>query len=336
MRSQLAQPRLSDVAERAGVTPGTASKALNGTGQLRAETRERVRRAAAELGFSPHGSARALSSGRSYTVGLVTTDSFGRFSLPLMLGVEDALGAGEMAVLLCDSRDDLLRERHYLRTLLARQVDGLIITGRRVEPRAPVEVPDSLPVVYAFTPCTDPTATSVVVDDEIGGRLAVGHLLELGRTRIAHVTGPTDHLVAHRRADATVEAVRRGNAETVGEPMFGEWSERWGRQAVAALLRRGASFDAVVCGSDQIARGACDALREAALSVPTDVAVVGFDNWEVMALASRPPLTTVDLELQQLGQRAAKLLLETIDGQRQPGEHRVRPRLVVRESTLGQ
>ncbi|GAA3622941.1 LacI family DNA-binding transcriptional regulator [Microlunatus ginsengisoli] len=327
--------RISDVAIRAGVSPGTASKALNGTGQLRAETRDRVHRAAAELGFRPHGLARALSLGRSFTVGLLTTDSFGRFSLPVMLGVEDAMGAGEMAVLLCDTRDDPLRERHYLRTLVARQVDGLILTGRRTEPRVPVEVPNSLPVVYVFRPCADPAATSIVVDDAGGARLAAEHVLGLGRRRVAVITGPPSHLAARTRADAVVATLSGQGLAPAGPVQFGEWSERWGRLAATSLIRRGEEVDAILCGSDQIARGACDGLREADLRVPDDVAVVGFDNWDVMALACRPPLTTVDLELQQLGRQAAALLLDAIAGEVRPGRHQIAPRLVIRESSVG-
>ena len=336
MRTVTRHPRLVDVASRAGVSEGTASKALNGTGQLRAETRERVLRAAADLGFSPHGLARGLSSGRSYTVGLITTDSFGRFSLPVMLGVEDALGAGEMAVLLCDTRDDPLRERHYLRTLVARRVDGLIIAGRRAEPRPAIDVPESIPTVYVFQPAVGEQTTSVLADDEAGARMAVQHLLALGRSTVAHITGPADHLTAQLRAKSAIQALTSAGATVVDEPQFGEWSERWGRLAVASLLRCRPEIDAIVCGSDQIARGVCDGAREAGIRVPQDIAVVGFDNWDVMALACRPPLTSVDLELQRLGREAAQLLLDAISGQPRPGIHRVAPRLVIRESTVGQ
>ena len=133
-------PGIKDVAALAGVSASTASKALNDTGQLRAETRERVRRAADQLGFRPDSRGRALASGRSFTVGLITTDSSGRFSIPIMLGAEDALSAGEMALVLCDTRDDPLREQHYLKSLVSRRVDGIIVTGRRTEAREPIDV----------------------------------------------------------------------------------------------------------------------------------------------------------------------------------------------------
>src|SRR5487761_984041 len=142
---------IRDVAAEAGVSIGTASKALNGQGKLRAETRERVAEAAQRLGFAPNTLAQALLAGRSFTVGLITTDSFGRFSIPVMLGAEDALGTGQMSVFMCDARDDPQRERRYVDMLSGRSVRGLIITGRRIEPRPAIGARLDIPVVYAMT-----------------------------------------------------------------------------------------------------------------------------------------------------------------------------------------
>ena len=139
------------MAESAGVSIGTASKALNGQGKLRPETIERVLHAAQQLGFAPNTLAQALLAGRSFTVGLITTDSFGRFSIPVMLGAEDALGTGQVSVFMCDTRDDPEREQRYVEMLWARRVDGLIVTGRRIEPRPPVQALAGIPVVYAMT-----------------------------------------------------------------------------------------------------------------------------------------------------------------------------------------
>jgi LacI family transcriptional regulator len=322
------QARIVDVAALAGVSAGTASKALNNTGQLSPATRERVRRAAEQLGFTPDTRGRALSSGRTYTVALLTTDSSGRFSIPIMRGVEDVLSAGELATILCDTRDDPLREQHYLRSLIARRVDGIVVSGRRTEPRAPIDVP--LPVVYALAASTDPDDASVIVDDAGGAVSVVTHLLGLGRSRIAHVTGPANHRSAAERAHAVASAA---GAAFVGEPLFGEWSERWGRQSVDLLLR--SHPDAITCGSDQLARGVCDRLRELGKSVPVDVAVTGYDNWSVMAEASRPPLTTVDLQLEELGRRTATLLLDAIAGDPHHGVLELPTHLIPRESTLG-
>jgi LacI family transcriptional regulator len=193
---------LAEVARAASVSIGTASKALNGRGQLRAETRQRVQQAAAALGFRPNPYARGLVSGRTYTVGLITDDGFGRFSIPVMLGAEDALGAGQMAVFFCDTRDDPIRERHYVSMLVGRRVDGLIVTGRGTDVRPPLDVPPHIPVVHAMVRSADPTDTCVTYDDEDGGRLAVEHLVSVGRRRIAYVTGPRHHHSASARFTA--------------------------------------------------------------------------------------------------------------------------------------
>ncbi|MGZ0150321.1 LacI family DNA-binding transcriptional regulator [Kribbella sp. WER1] len=320
--------RMADVAALAGVSAGTASKALNNTGQLSDATRERVRRAAEQLGFTPDARGRALSSGRTFTVALVTTDSTGRFSIPIMRGVEDVLSAGELATVLCDTRDDPLRELTYLRSMVARGVDGFVVTGRRTEPRPPIDVP--IPVVYALAASTDPSDASVIVDDAAGAAAAIEHLQDLGRQRIAHITGPSNHRSATERAEAVVSTA--GDA-LCGEPLYGEWSERWGRQATDVVLRQ--NPDAISCGSDQIARGVCDRLRELGRSVPEEIAVTGYDNWSVMTEASRPPLTTVDPRLEDLGRRAATLLLKALSGKPHRGVLTLPARLITRESTLG-
>ncbi|WP_316959628.1 LacI family DNA-binding transcriptional regulator [Streptomyces sp. TRM68367] len=329
--------RLADVAALAGVSVGTASKALNGAGRMRPETRQRILDAVAELGFRPNQHAQSLHTGRSWTVGLVTTDGIGRFSTPVLLGAEDALGAGKISVLLCDTRGDAIREQHHLRNLLDRRVDGMIVTGRRTDPREPltrITGLESVPVVYALSPSTDPADTSVVSDDQGGAELAVEHLLAGGRTRIAHVTGPEHHAAARyraRHAMAHLEAASLGLS--TGRIHFGEWSEAWGRRAADAVLRTAPDTDAFFCGNDQIARGVADALRERGVNVPGDIAVVGYDNWDTMALASRPPLTTIDMNLAEIGRIAALRLLEAIDSDTTPGVHTVPCRLVVREST---
>lgn len=325
---------LADVAARAGVSVGTASKALSGSGRMRPETRERVLEAAAALGFVPNRHAQSLHSGRSWTVGLMTTDGIGRFSIPVLLGAEDALGAGKISVLLCDTRGDAIREQHHLRTLIERRVDGIIVTGRRTDPRPPLTGLGRIPTVYALSPSTDPADVSVVSDDPGGARLAVEHLLGLGRTRIAHVTGPAHHAAARDRAAAALGLLERaGLRPASGRAHFGDWSEAWGRRAADAVLRGAPDTDAFFCGNDHIARGVGDTLRERGVRVPEDIAIVGYDNWDTMALGSRPPLTTVDMNLNEIGRIAALRLLAAIDaGVQESGPRTVPCRLIVRES----
>ena len=323
-------PRIADVAELAGVSVSTASKALNDTGQLREDTRTRVKEAAARLGFVPGRTGRGQADPRTYTVGLLTTDSFGRFTIPLLRGVEDALAAGRMAIILCDTRDDVLRERHYLRSLQDRRVDGLIITGRTTDPRPSIGL--AIPTVYALSPSVDPTDHSVVVDESAGAVMAAEHLQAMGSRRIVHVTGPQRHHSASERALAVQDALGRS---LITAPLFGHWSEEWGRHAVDMLLTSHPDADAFVCGSDQIARGVTDRLREQGVDVPGQVRVTGFDNWDVMALASRPPLTTVDMGLTELGRLAGSTLLDLVEGEADPPRRQeLPPRLEVRGSSL--
>jgi LacI family transcriptional regulator len=327
---------IRDVAARAGVSIGTASKALNGQGKLRPETRARVAAAASDLGFAPNMLARGLLGGRTYTVGVISTDSFGRFSIPVMLGAEDALEAGQISVFMCDTRDDQERERRYVETLLARRVDGLIVAGRRIEPRPSIGATLGTPVVYAMTQSLDTDEPGVIPDDKGGGRLAAEHLLALGRRNIGHIAGPARFLAARKRARGFCDAVAESGIARGGTPeqvLYGEWSEEWGRDAVGILLRDMPETDAIFGGSDQIARGVCDALRALGRRVPDDVAVVGFDNWEPMARGCAPPLTSVDMCLEDVGRMAARHLLAAINGEPPHGVHTVPCRLVIREST---
>jgi LacI family transcriptional regulator len=324
---------IRDVAAEAGVSIGTASKALNGQGKLRTETRERVAEVAQRLGFAPNTLAQALLAGRSFTVGLITTDSFGRFSIPVMLGAEDALGTGQVSVFMCDTRDEPGRERRYVEMLAARRVDGLIVTGRRIEPRPPVSAGPGIPVVYAMTQPMGEDGPAVLPDDEGGGRAAAEHLLQGGRRRIGHITGPERFLGAQMRAAGFGAALARAGLRPYGGVRFGEWSERWGREAAVRLIAEKPGTDAIFCGSDQIARGVADTLRAAGRAIPGDVALVGFDNWEPMALGAQPPLTSVDMCLEEVGRVAAGLLLAAIAGEPARGTRRVPSRLVMRQSS---
>jgi LacI family transcriptional regulator len=335
-RQSARRPTIRDVAVAAGVSVGTASKALNGQGKLRRETIDRVLSAAGQLGFAPNTLAQALLAGRTFTVGLITTDTFGRFSIPVMLGAEDALGTGQVSVFMCDTRDDPERERRYVEMLWARRVDGLIVTGRRIEPRPPLQALPGIPVVYAMTQVEGGGAPAVLPDDERGGAMAAAHLLAIGRRRIAHIAGPERFLAARLRAAGFTSVLADAGVEPCGDVRYGEWTEHWGREAAGLLLAD--RPDAIFCGSDQIARGVADTLRAVGRRVPDDVALVGFDNWAPMALGALPPLTSVDMCLEEVGRVAAQRLLAAIAGEDERGAPAVRtvpPRLVVRESSGG-
>ena len=327
---------IRDVARDAGVAVGTVSKVLNGNGQFSDATRQRVLQSVERLQYVPNAFARSLNLQRSYTVGLLTNDSFGRFSMPILLGAEDALGTGQMSVFLCDTRDDHIREAHYIRRLLSRKVDGFIVTGRYADARQPIDVPDGFPVVYAMTPSADPDDVSLRLDNEAGGRLAVECLLTTGRHHIAHVSGTERHESATARFRGAREALDRAGRDgtvTNTKVLFGNWTEEWGRQAAQIIMTSAPETDGIFAGSDQVARGVIEGLAEFGRRVPDDVGVIGYDNWDVMVSGRRPTLSTIDPRLSELGRRAAESLMRVIAGERLSGTQWISPQLVIGEST---
>ncbi|WP_331715641.1 type 1 periplasmic-binding domain-containing protein [Tessaracoccus coleopterorum] len=147
--------------------------------------------------------------------------------MPILMGVEDALGAGQISVFLCDSRDDPIRERHHVETLQRRRVDGFIVTGRSSNSRSPLPVEPSFPVVYALSPSSDPRDCSVVVDDVAIGRIAGDHFVRMGRTRVAHISGPESFDAARERAQGLEGALQSEGLELVDQVYYGNWSEAW-------------------------------------------------------------------------------------------------------------
>lgn len=320
---------IRDVAKAAGVSVSTASNALNGTGRTNVETREKVRRVAEAIGFRPNALARGLLMKRSHAIGMLTNDTYGRLTLPMASGVSEVLVDHGVSLFLCATNNDERLAKLHLEALLDRQVDGIIFTATRIDLQPPPELTRlRIPVVYVFA--QGPThSLSLHPDDAQGARLAVGHLQEMGRTRILHITGEENYRAAHIRADAYREMV--GPA---AEVMYGQWSEEWGHAAIDIVFSRsGPRPDGIFCGSDEIARGVIDALRDRNVSIPGDIAVVGFDNWEVVSRQTRPPLTTIDMELKELGHRAGLAILELSKGEPlKPGTECLPCRLVVRQS----
>jgi len=320
---------IHDVAAAAGVSISTASKALNDTGRMAEETRERVKRIAREIGFRPNALARGLLSKRSFTIGLLTNDTYGRFTLPVMAGISEALVDHGVSVFLCAIEDDPALGQIHVDAMLDKQVDGIIASGKRLDRSLPVDLSNlPVPVVYAFTE-GPPDSVTLRSDDAQGARLAVERLVKLGRRRIAHITGPESFFSVRERAGAYREIA--GDKEPV---MYGVWSESWGHEAVAKIWSRtGPKPDAIFCGNDQIARGVIDALRERGIRVPEDVSVVGFDNWEIMAEQTRPPLTSVDMGLKALGREAGLTILALAEGRPvEAGVRKLPCHLVVRQS----
>lgn len=336
MSSWISSERVTiyDVAEAARVSTATASKALNDAGRMSQETRDRIKRIAQELGFRPNSLAQSLTRKRSFTVGLLTNDTYGRFTLPVMAGISEGLIDQGVSVFLCTVEDNPNLAKIHVDAMLDKQVDGIIATGKRIDRQLPVDLSRlTVPVVYALTAGPGDGVT-LVPDDSQGAREAVRHLIGQGRRHIAHVTGPHDFGVVHERALACSQALADASlAVTAAGTLFGTWSERWGHEAVEALWSGPETPDGIFCGNDQIARGVVDALRERGVDVPGDVSVVGFDNWEIVAKETRPPLTTIDMNLKELGRQAGLTLVRLVNGEAvERGIRKLPCSLIVRDS----
>jgi DNA-binding LacI/PurR family transcriptional regulator len=334
------RPTSADVATEAGVSRTTVSFVLNNRTDVKIpdETRQRVRSAAARIGYHPHGPARQLAAGRSHVIALVLRQRAEQIAADAVLvetlrGLTSAARTGGFRVLVeplppdgPDSGIDSL--------LLEQQADGLIVSGPRLDDASLVALveEDDFPIVIqgAFPGLA---VKSVDVDNVRGAGRAVEHLLSLGHRRIACITNaPLVYTAANDRYDGYRQALQRAGlpfqAELVAEAAFDAPS---GHRAMMELLGR-ASFDAVFVASDVVALGAIGALREAGRRVPDDVSLVGFDDIPLAAYFD-PPLTTVRLPAFELGQAAGRALLERISHHPIPTRTLLPTELIVRGST---
>lgn len=325
--------RLTDVAAVAGVSLATASKALSGNDRVSEATKARVRAAADRLDFRPNALAQSFASGRSRTIGVLTHRAANTFSRPVVMGAVLELGERLQAVLVLDGEIKAHREMsNSIRKLRDRRVDGLLVVGDGHE-----HVSSSLshhfdvPVTYVFTASDSPEDSVYLPDNEQAGYLATRHLIDTGRTRIAHITADATSLAVQGRQRGMRRALQEAGLMPAGEALYGSWSREWGAQAMTAVLDSGTDFDAVFCGNDHIAFGALDVCEARGVRVPQDVAIVGVDNWEGVVVDQEVRrLTTIDLELMRLGRLAAA---DVIGTDRHSGEQFNTPTLVLGPSS---
>jgi LacI family transcriptional regulator len=326
---------IRDVAQLAGVSPATVSKVMNDAPHVSDETRMRVRAAAEKLQFRPNSIARSLKTKHTATLGLITDDLEGVFTLSMMRGVEEAASAQGFSVFLCNSYGDMTRERAHLEVLLDKKVDGVILlSGYRVRSRgAPARPLGKTPVIYVYQYTHDVPVPCIIPDDFGGAVTGTRHLLSLGRRRIGVINGPTHYEATQRRLAGVQYALQ--DAGLPFDPSLvrtGKWYESSGYALANELMAQRYPPDALFCMSDSIASGALGALTELGVRVPEDISLIGFDNRN-FAAHQRPPLTTVALPLVEMGQLAGKLLLEAIrSGEQAAAMHSIACPLVIRQS----
>jgi DNA-binding LacI/PurR family transcriptional regulator len=323
---------MADVAKLAGVSLQTVSRVINDSPHVRMATRERVQDAMRKLEYRPNPVARALVTGRSRTLGVVSFDTTLYGPASTLFGIERAAhDAGYFVSIVSLTSLTPSSVVSAVERLRAQGVDGiLVIAPQESATQALLHLPEDVPIVAAEAG-PDDTVPRVAVDQIAGARLATAHLLDLGHRTVWHISGPPDWLEAQDRVDGW-----RATLEAAGAPappvLVGDWSARAGHE-LGGELAANLDVTAVFVANDQMALGLLRSLHEAGRRIPGDISIVGFDDIPEAAYFT-PPLTTVRQNFNEMGRRSLLLLLEQIEsGVRTPEREIVTPELIVRAST---
>ncbi|MDQ0471371.1 LacI family DNA-binding transcriptional regulator [Labrys wisconsinensis] len=326
---------IKDVAREAGVSVTTVSHVVNATRPVAPETRERVSDVIRRLGYRPSGIARALKANRTHAIGMLVTTSVNPFFAEVMRGVEAGCFERGYTLILGNTGDVAERLEAYWHTLAARRIDGLVVMTTNASPDFLQQLDSNgvLPVVALDT--AEGLVDCVINDDsEMGGRLAGRFLVERGFRRIGCITGPA----GHPRGTTRLEAFRAGLTEAGAalDPALvvrSDFTIAGGYRALGELAARpGPLPDALFCINDMLAIGALCAAHERGLRVPDDLSVMGYDDSEIAAYTA-PPLTTIRQPAFEMGQAAARVLIEHLDsGTPLPHMLALPPELVERRS----
>ncbi|OEU88789.1 transcriptional regulator [Streptomyces abyssalis] len=324
---------IKDVAARAGVSVGTASRVLSGSTSTSAASREQVRAAAAELGYRPDARARALRSARSHAVALLVSDVRNPFFADIAHGAEQAALASSYVTLLANANEDTVQQDTYLEAFLTQRVDGIIIAPQGEGSGNLRDIEQArLPLVFVDRTVEGFDVPSVTADNAQGVDLALAHLASQGHTRIGFIGGPMAVSTGRARHDAFLRSVARHGLDDDPELIAaGDFRSASGGTAAARLLAARRPPTALLAADSLMAVGALGEVRRQGLRIGRDLALVAFDDIEWFGELD-PPITVVAHSARELGETAMRLLLEVIEGR--PAESVVLPmELVVRQSS---
>ncbi len=328
MKTEVATIR--DVARVSNLSVASVSRALNGHINVHPETRARVVAAATELGYVPNAAARSLSTARSNAIGVVLPDLHGEFFSEIMRGMDRAASVRGYQLLLSNMHADNEMAAHAIRAMRGR-VDGLVVMAPQL---AATDLAGTLPVGLPAVLVNTPDGTgchNLRIDNARGAALAVTHLLGVGCRDIIHISGASDNIDGRERSDGYCAAMARHAPQLPMRVIEGDFQDTAGERIVQQLLSDNVRFDAIFAANDMMALGALRALRDAGVSVPEKVAVVGFDD---IPLARYLSLTTMRVDMVGVGGRAIERILEEIAGNAPgPFTEAVVPELVIRASS---
>lgn len=288
----------------------TVSRALNGAGAVTDATRARVQRVAEKLHYTPHAAARSLSTRRTQTIGVLLPDIYGEFFSELLRGIDAAARSRGLHLLVTGSHGDASEAAAAIRAMAGR-VDGLLVLSPYLESNFLSMARTRAPVVLMNARSSEFPAFAI---DNYGGALAMGsHLSALGYRRIAHVGGPADNFDAQERLRGYRAALAKQRPRLDALVEAGDFSEESGYAAGKRLLARSQRPDAIFAANDMMAIGCLFALTEAGVGVPGEIALAGFDDIPIARFVT-PPLTTVHVDIADMGRRALDALNLSIEG----------------------
>ncbi len=327
------------VAEKAGVSLGTVSNAINRPEILAPETLKRVRKAIDELKFIPNASAQTLRAGKTRILGLVVPDISNPFFTDLAKGVNDAALLAGYVVILCNTDEDSEKEDHYIDILAGQNVRGILITPAHETNKRLNEISKrGIGLTLVDRPSIGLDTCSVEVNDAHGGLLALEHLYERGHRKIMCLTGESDIPQVAERERGMREAISRipkADRPTIITQRIPMMTADSASTVMSEhIAEKGLNFTAVICGNDLVAFGAIRAIRAAGYSIPEDVSVIGYDDIDFAANAT-VPLTSIAQPKYQLGYAAAELVISECENPEKHAHQKIQfqPHLIVRNST---
>lgn len=338
MKNQRGPTTIKDVAAVAGVSPSTVSKVLRGSDRISAATATRVLDVVKRLDYRPNAVAQSLRKRSTFTIAMINRDATSEadFALQMMVGVERVARQSGFHVFFGNSGSNPGHERSYIESMLDNQVGGFIFVDSQVRAREAPPLPArSAPHVFLYEYAADGSAPSVIPDDELGGFEGTRHLLAQGRRRVAFVNGDLSFEAARKRKEGYARALREAGLPLDDNLLIdtGSWREEGGYLAAQQLFEGPEPPTAVFFANDYLAIGGLEALKERGLRVPTDVAILGFDDRSA-AKHARPTLSTMRLPFEVMGERAGRLVLDMIAGKDVPPEvMKVPCPLIARDST---
>lgn len=330
---------ISQIAQHAGVSVATVSRAFSHPHLIRPQTLDKVHRAIEELGYRPNAIARHLRRKRTETVIVIVPQIQNTFFSGIIQGIENLAHDRGFRILLGETRDDQARLDHYADMVSMRVADGLILLGSLLPTAVASAIsndqPSPLPLVLACERFEGLECPHVAIDNAAAARAAVAHLAEQGCRRIAIISGPPDNTLSKDRHLGYCDALHAAglNRDPTLE-LYGDFTVSTGFAAARDLLALPDRPDALFCANDEMAIGARQAIREAGLRVPQDIALVGFDDIRFAEYLD-PPLTTIRQPTAMIGEQAMALMIDLLeDPAMVPQDITLPAQLVVRGSSL--